>query len=234
LSKYRKLSIIGGPALYNKGEISPQFGDYSFENKSIWGFNAGIEYDFYPDRKWSVLTGLLVALENVYKIECTFKKEDLYDNFTEDYISQYKMTAMPSLSAPLLMRLNFQIGSKTFTNLIMGLKVIYFPSGSGELSVVFHNTGDTESDTVFSLYAESPENPFQGSFVIGAGLSFAIDKVLLKTNLIYTMNFQNCMEGYYHYENVSSTYISSGEYKLSGNYLGLWISVTMAKKKKRE
>ncbi len=54
--------IIAGPVLYNKATITPQYGDYTFENKPILGFNAGIEYDFYPDAKWSFITGFIQRL----------------------------------------------------------------------------------------------------------------------------------------------------------------------------
>jgi len=234
LSKFKKLSIVGGPVLYNKAKIYPQYGNYIFENKPIWGFNAGLEYDFYPDRKWSFVTGILVALEHVYNIQCTFKKEDIYTNFNEDYTDEFKMSAMPSFSAPLLLRLNIQISQKTFANFLTGLKVMYFPAGNGELTVVFHNEDDTEAREEFHLSADSPENSFQGSFVIGTGLSFAINKVLLKSNLVYVMNFQNTMTGNYMFYNLLSSPPAGGDYELSGNYLGLWLSVTIAKKKIKE
>jgi hypothetical protein len=35
LSKYHKWGIMVGPVLYNKAKLSPQYGDYTFENKSI-------------------------------------------------------------------------------------------------------------------------------------------------------------------------------------------------------
>ena len=34
--------------LYNKAELTPQYGDMTFENKPMLGFNAGVMYDFYP------------------------------------------------------------------------------------------------------------------------------------------------------------------------------------------
>jgi len=48
LRKFRKWSLVAGPVLYNKAKISPQYGDYTFDNKPMWGFNAGFEYDFFP------------------------------------------------------------------------------------------------------------------------------------------------------------------------------------------
>lgn len=231
LSKYRKLSIVAGPVLYNRANIYPQYGDYTFENKPICGFNAGFEYDFYPDRKWSFVTGFIVAWEPVYSIKYKIKEEDIYAHFTEDWVDKAKMYAMPSLSVPLLMRLNIRVNKKMFAHFITGLKVMYFPHGSGSLKIVFHNEDDTESREVFYLSADSPDNAYQGSFVIGTGVSFTMDKVLLKSNLIYVMNFQNTMDGYYMWDNLLTSPPAGGDYQLSGNFVGLLFIATIANKK---
>ena len=45
LNKYRKWAFVAGPVLYNRASITPQYGDYTFENLNIPGFNVGFEYD---------------------------------------------------------------------------------------------------------------------------------------------------------------------------------------------
>ncbi len=231
LKKYRKWGIIAGPIIYNKAEIYPQYGDYTFENKPMWGFNAGFEYDFYPDKKWSFITGFIVALEPVYNIQYSFKEEDLYPQFVGGDTDKDKMYAMTSFSAPLLVCLNIQAGKKVFINFRTGLKAMYFPDGSASMSVTFHNEDDTEAREMFGLRVDSPLNWVQGSFVIGSGISYATKRVLLKANMIYVMNFQNAMDGEYLFDNMLVSPRSRGYYELSGNYLGLLFSASLAKKK---
>lgn len=233
LSKFRKWGIVAGPILYNRGKLQPQYGEYSFENKPMWGFNAGIEYDFYPDRKWSIITGLFVALEPAYKIVYSFKEEDIYPQFADDLTDKDYMYSMTSFSSPILLRLNIHVSNKIFINFRTGLKVMYFPPGSASMSVTFHNEDNTESREVFILRMDSPDNLFQGSFIIGSGISYASKRLLLKANLIYVMNFQNSMEGEYLFDNLFVSPRSNGYYKLSGNYLGLLFSVSLAKKKEK-
>ena len=233
LKKYRRWGIVAGPILYKRATLEPKYGEYTFENKPIWGFNAGFEYDFYPDRKWSFITELLVALEPAYSIEYSFKKEDIYPQFTDGCVDSDKMYAITSFSFPLLVRLNIHAGNKVFVNFRTGLKAMYFPSGRASMSVTFHNEDDTESREMFGLQAESPYNSFQGSFIIGSGISYALKRLLLKANMIYVMNFQNEMEGEYLFDNMFVSPRSYGYYKLSGNYLGLLFSVSLAKKKEK-
>ena len=232
LKKYRKWGIIAGPILYNRAKLEPQYGDYTFDNKPMWGFNAGFEYDFYPDKKWSFITGFIVALEPVYKVRVNIKKEDVYSHLEEDVLTlDEKYYAMTSFSAPILLRLNLQISKRIFVNFRTGLKAMYFPDGSASLSWTFHNEDETEAREVFGLRVESPYNWFQGSFVIGTGCSYATKKLLFKANMIYVMNFQNAMDGEYLFDNMFVSARSRGYYKLSGNYLGLVFSASLAKKK---
>ncbi|HHN48233.1 MAG TPA: hypothetical protein ENN08_04780, partial [Bacteroidales bacterium] len=180
LEQYRKWSIVAGPVIYNRASITPQYGEYTFKNLPIYGFNAGLEYNFYPELKWSLITGLYTAIEPVYNLNFTIKQFDLYKHYYENLSFQVKMYSLVSFSSPLLLRLNIQTGSKTFISLLTGFKAMYFPQGDAEMVVAISSQELSESREVFGLKLESPENSFQGSFVAGTGFSYAMDKVLLK------------------------------------------------------
>jgi hypothetical protein len=233
LSKYRKWSFVAGPILYDKATLIPQYGDYTFENLKIPGFNAGFEYDFYPEKKWSFLTGFLVALEPVYSVNYRIYNKDLFPESEGDLSNKTKMYALVSFSAPLMMHLKIKTGNKTFASFLTGLKAMYFPHGSADMVQAITSLELLESREVFGLKLESPENSFQGSFVVGTGFSYAVEKVLLKANLIYVMNFQNTMSGEYQFANLFTSPDSRGYYNLSGNYLGLLFSASLRKGKSK-
>lgn len=233
LEKYRKWSIVAGPIIYRPASLTPQYGDYTFQNKPMLGFNAGILYDFHPDKKWSCIIGLGCAKEPVYHVKFTLKKEDIYDHFYEDITDQMKMYSMVSFSSPILLRLNIQLGKKTFLSFLTGLKATLFPHGEAEMTYATVNEDMSEIREVFGLRLESPKNMIQGSFVAGTGFSYAMDKVLLKTNLIYVINFQNTISGEYLVSNLFVSPESRGYYDLSGDYLGLMLSISFKKGKKK-
>lgn len=233
LSKFSKWSIIAGPVVYNKAEITPQYGNLTIESKPIWGFNAGVIYDFYPDRKWSFQTGLLVAKEPVYFIAFKIDKEDLYPEYPGELINDAKMYTLFTFSFPFYLRLNRQIGNNSFTSFLCGLKAMYFPNGGGEYTYAISSEELSDYREIFGLKLESPENSFQGSFVVGTGFSYALEKVLLKANLIYVMNFQNTITGEYQFANLFTSPDSRGYYNLSGNYLGLLFSASLRKGKSK-
>ena len=233
LSKYSHWSVIAGPALYNKAKLYPEYGEYTFENRPIWSFNAGFEYDFIPDGKWSFTTGIIVGYEPVYSIEYRIKIEDIYPEYLEDNVDKAKMYAMPSFSFPLLARLNIQVNKKMFAFFTTGLRALYFPPGGASYSLTFHKPDQNEAREVFGMRMDSPDNAFQGSFEIGTGLTFPINKVLLKSKIIYVMNFQNIMEGEYLFDNMFVSPRSYGQYELSGNYLTVLFSVSLIKSKRK-
>jgi hypothetical protein len=220
---------VAGPVLFDKATLSPQYGDLSFDNKPIIGFNAGFEYDFYPEKKWSLNTGLLIGLEPIYNLKVSIDIKDLYQTYESDVVVKTRKYSIISFSTPILVRLNIQALRKLFLNFSTGLKVVYFPTGESELYITIVNEDDTESRQVFGLRLKSPENAFQGSFVIGTGCSYVLDKVLLKANLVYVMNFQNTISGEYQFGNLFSSPPTRGYYNLSGNYLGLLFSASLKK-----
>lgn len=231
LFKYSKWSFTAGPVIYNKAELTPQYGALTFENKPMLGFNAGVLYDFYPERKWSFQTGLIVAKEPIYSIYYKISHNDLFENYPGDLTDEFKSYALYSFSLPLVLRFNLQTGRKTFASFMTGLKAMYFPHGESEYTYAISDEELSDYREIFGLKLESPENSIQGSFTIGTGFSYTMEKVLLKANIIYVMNFQNTISGEYQFANLFTSPDTRGYYNLSGNYLGLQFSVSLKKGK---
>ncbi len=230
LNKYHKFSFVTGPVLYNSAQIYPQYGNYSFQNFPIVGFNSGFEFDLYPEKKWSIITGFLVALEPTLNVQYKVLQKDLYPHFTEDWEDKINSYAMVSFSAPLLVKMNIQLSKSFFANFSTGYKAMYFPPGGGITTLTIHNEDDSESREIFGINVESQKNLIYGSYVGGAGVTLATSWGLLKANLIYVINFQNTIEGEYQFANLLTSPPTKGKYELSGNYLGLIFSFNQKKK----
>lgn len=234
LSGFSNWSFIAGPVLYKKAEIRPQYGNLTFKNKPILGFNAGILYGFNSDRLWSFQTGLIIAKEPVYSVEYEIKNYDLFESYTEDLTFSYKSYTIYTFSSPLILSLNLQTSKNTFASLLVGSKIMYFPYGEAGMVYSISDEELSERREVFGLKLESQKNAFQGSFVLGTGFSYALQKILLKANIIYVFNLQNTIEGEYQFANLFTSADTRGDYKLSGNYLGLLFSISFNKFKKKD
>ncbi|MFA5478160.1 MAG: hypothetical protein WC271_15830 [Bacteroidales bacterium] len=230
LAEYSKWSFVAGPVLYNKAEVTPQYGNHILENRNMPGFNAGVMYDFNPDRKWSFQTGLLVAKEPIYSVRVRIDHNDIYPEWPGNLNDKFKAYAIYTFSFPLLLRLNVQTGDHSYASFLTGLKAMYFPNGQQELTWAISSDELADYREIYGLKLESPENTMQGSFLIGTGYSLARKKVLLKASLIYVMNFQNTITGEYQFANLFTSPDTRGYYNLSGNYLGLLFAVSFKKK----
>jgi len=233
LAKYSKFGIITAPVLYDRAKIYPKYGDYTFQNKPLWGFNAGFEYDFFPDRKWSLVTALLVAYEPVYNVKYRILKKDLFKYYDDDLIENFKSYGYYSFSIPVFVRMNIQASKRTFINFLTGIKVMYFPQGSCSLIESMIDIKTLETREIFGLKLSTQDFSIYPSIIVGTGATFALNKVLLKTNLVYVMNLCSTIKGEYQFGNLFSSPPSRGDYKLLGNYWGLWFTLGFKKSKNK-
>lgn len=232
LIKYKKWGIIAGPVLYIPAEAILLEGNYTFDNKIMWGFNAGVEYDFAPEKRWSLVSGLYLSYEPACHISVKINQEDMPTDYPSDYKDDFKAYAFYSFSLPVLARLNIQVGENTYASIHGGIRMLYFPRGEYEMTLQVSDQGLDPID-VFNLKVSSQENILQGSFIIGTGLSVALNKMLLKSKIMYVIYFQDVMSGDYRYYNLKSSPPSYGLYQMSGNYFGLMFSISQVKRKEK-
>src|SRR5690606_20407837 len=86
---------------------------------------------------------------------------------------------------------------------------------------------------IFELEIESVDNLYHGSFLFGAGITTTFNSFLIKTNLLYTLNFRDTYRGEYAFANLSVSGSSTGTYALSGNNVSLMFSITFKKPENR-
>ncbi len=229
LNNYSKWAITIGTVIYEKATLEQKSGQYTFNNFPTLSYNIGIEYDFFPTQKWSFISGIIVALEPAFNIECSFKSEDIFPQFKDGSLIRDKEYSINSFSIPLLSRLNIKAGEKLLFNILLGLKIKYLPEGYVGFGISFSNEDNTQIRQVFGLRAYSQQNSIQGSFIIGPGISYIFNKMYIKMNIQYSLNFQNLIEGEYLFDNLFVSERSYGAYKLSGNYIGLLFTINWRK-----
>jgi hypothetical protein len=131
---------------------------------------------------------------------------------------------------PLLLRLNLRVGENSFTNFMAGYKAMYMQKGGSDFGAIFSDFTTLESREMFGLRLHTQDYSIYSSFVIGTGFSYAFKNALIKTNLIYVMNFQNTIEGEYQFGNLFTSPPTRGTYELSGNYVSLMVTASLNKK----
>jgi len=218
-NQYKKWGIQAAATSYDKATICLQYGEYTFENFRTLGWSFGFEYDFYPEKQWSFQTGLSIAKEPVYNILVEIPDDEL---FTEGYggvSDRMKGKGAYSLTVPLVVSVKKRLSNKLYGHLIGGLRFLYYKTGSVSTTVTYSN--EDESRQIFGMRLTTQEFEYYGGFIIGTGVLWTAKKFLLKTNVVYVMNFQPIMIGEYQFANLEISEPTRGNYTLSGNYLAL-------------
>lgn len=227
--QYRNWSVAFGPTLYRPATVIPSFGEHTIANKSIPSYTFGVLYSFNPQFKWSFSTGILINNEPAYNLTFKIDKTDLFPPSQEDFVYRGFYYQKHSMSLPFLLERNIPLGNIRLT-LSAGLKAMFYTPIGTEFYIGIENNDENENRDVFGFYAETQDIFFHGSFVTGIGLSYATKWNLLKANFIYSANFQNLYEGEYQFANLLTSPPSRGFYSLSGDYIGLLLSVNLKKR----
>ncbi|NEN23825.1 hypothetical protein G3O08_09960 [Cryomorpha ignava] len=231
LGDYRKFSLMIGPTLYHSAESRITSGTMAPENLPIWGISGGFEVDIRPERQWSFVTGMIFAKEPSYHIRLNIKQEDIPSR-TSDLIDKARDSYVPTLSLPLLITYKLPLSESQFLEFRTGGKVKIFPSADILYSLTYQDdmSGTRE---LFRLTMENTEKFYFGSFLFGAGITTLFNSFLIKTNLLYTLNFQDTYRGEYAFANLSVSGSSTGTYALSGNNVSLMFSIAFKKPENR-
>lgn len=219
LSNFSNFSFYVGNEFYTQAKFTPDSDEASYREKINTLFNPqiGFLYTLYPDRMWSFQTGIMVGIER------TFLKHEMNTDIPEETVTaETSIYNKCHLSIPLILNMNLKLGKKVFANLNAGLKMTYLPLDDGHFYY-----GNSEEEKDFELVYTAPENPIQGSFITGIGLSFPLKKVILKANVTYSINFQSNMVG--QYIDFTSDTPSTSEFKYSGNHFGLTFAIGFKK-----
>ena len=230
-SDYGKWGYSITPLLYNKASITRNFGNTILHNKSIPSFQIGAIRHFYRDKSWSFNTGVNLTLLPFNNLFFTLKKEDVYDGLDgEEFFKEYGYLYF---SIPLNLEFKKQLSKTIFYNASLGINIYYLTDSRQEFNFFLANEDLAEEREVFALFQETQDNKIQASMVIGTGFYFMFKRFMLQTNIIYNKNFQNLWEGEYQFGNFFVSEPTRGNYRVSGDFIGLSTTVYFKKRTKK-
>jgi len=232
LDEYRNWGVHIGPSLYNKASSTLEYGKYSIENHAIPNFNFGFNYHFPLQRNWSIISGVWITPEPMFHLSYKIETEDLPYPYHSSSFFKEKGYGIYDFSIPILLNKNWHWRKKIFFDLQLGIKLMHFPHMNGDVLVTLSQNGNNRKE-IFYMEMTSSENPIYSSAILGGGISFTLNNVIIHSTLYYVHNFKNIRTGYYKFSNFSYSPDSYGKYTLSGSYLYLQFAVRLRKSKKK-
>lgn len=220
---YKHWGIYYANVFNKKATTTRDYGEYVMDNKVPFSFNFGFEKMLYPERRFAFKTGFLIDMAPVAESTVTFKPEDIYPEFGgyTDEIKYYRFL----ITIPLLVEVKKQMSEHIYFNLETGLHLTIQPSGSFDFHILLVSEEKQEAREVFAVYADNPDKKWiYPNLIISPGLYFAESWGLVQANIIYQNTLINYYTGEYQFGNLIKSPPTRGNYKLSGDYIGVSLS----------
>ena len=230
LKKYSNFGFTFGGSLFDKAKIEFEQGSYPVSSFATPSYNFGFYYNLPIYGKWSIQTGLYYAQEAGLSLNYKFLDEDITNIVNNE---QTKVSCKEySFSIPLSVKYKVKIGSKSYLDFKLGMRMmLLLPSSIGLTNYFLADTGYCVNLRALAL---SPDEFFHGSIVSGIGYSIDLNKILLGIELNRTINFQNTFSGRFRFYNLLTNPDAYGYYNLSGDYWSLNVNIHFLSKKYRK
>lgn len=224
-----KWGLYVAPVYYQKAHSKPKTGEYELKNKNITSFNFGLDYVASPQNEWTFRSGIHLNILPYYNFEYEILDNDLPDTFFAQDRVELKELGQLILSVPLQIEWKKQMGNKLFFSVSSGIELVYLRPGAVSVTYAYIREELQEAREVFAFYAETKKTSIYPNFIIAPGFYFISSKVIFQTSLVYQKPIIGYFKGEYQFGNLDISAPTRGNYKLSGEYFGLGLTLFLKK-----
>ncbi len=233
---YRDYGFGVSFAQFKKASITINQGNYILNNYADTNFNYSIKKYFKKENEWSYFTGLSYNKTPAFNFDFTFKEEDI-QGVDDPYIGFFGPKEVYKYFSTMIgVENKLQLTKNIFFNANLSLNLSYIQNGSESLILSISDESEEiiRDVEVFGVLVDTQDNEIQGSAKISAGVYIPLKFFMLQANICYNKNFQNIFKGVYVFDNLLVSERTKGDYKVSGNYLGISISVFFKRSEKNK
>lgn len=203
---------------------------YSLKSNSSIGYSIGFDYVFNPTKEYTFRTGLYLNSIPFFNFDFYIPKEVNPANFPEDFQAKIKTGSAKVFSIPVFYELKKQLDKNLFFSAIGGFNFAIMFDGQISTAIVLTDSEFENSYEVFASYALSNKFPIYPNLVLRPGLYFTGKKMIIHTSVIYQKAILPHFEGEFQFGNLVNAEPVRDDLKLTGDYLGIGITVFFKKK----
>ncbi|MGY6562168.1 MAG: hypothetical protein ACXITV_08675 [Luteibaculaceae bacterium] len=221
-SKIENWSFSSGILVFEKSQTLPINGELVVNPKNGVGWNFGVEYDFFPNSKWSLISGTFIEFIPLHDYKVSISPLDHWPNETEPLKVNFR-TNTRNLSFPILVRKSLNFSERSKLNFLLGVNLTWNGSSLGETFLITHSDF---GETRFIHHSIITTNyTWFKTYTLGIALSRNFDRFFIRTNIFYRFSDNNFASGEYSFFNLLKSDESNGKINLSGNNFCLSLSV---------
>lgn len=229
---YRNYGFEVSFVRFNSASTTINQGDYILNNYSDTNFNYSIKRYFKKENEWSYFTGLSYNKTPDLNFDFTFKEEDI-QGIDDPYMSYFAPKDVYKYFSTMIgVENKLQLAKNIFFNANFSLNLSYVQNGHESYIIAISDEDEEITREVFGILISTQDNEIQGSAKVSAGVYIPLKFFMLQANICYNKNFQNIFEGVYVFDNLLVSERTKGDYKVSGDYLGISLSIFLKKHKK--
>ncbi len=220
------------PVLYQKASITANNDYNSFVNKSMPSANLGFMYRYFETRSWNFQIGFLMGVQPGFNLEFMIDKEDIFLDY--DLTHKEFTYSRFNYNIPVIAEYTNQLARDIFLSASLGFNFLYHAPQFAETGVVVINEDETEAREIFAISTETNNSGLYAQLFFSTGIYIKGKQRLYNMSIIYNKNLGNTFSGNYAFDNLFVSPRTEGEYKLSGNYFGLSISMYLKRHTKKQ
>lgn len=215
---FQRLQPAISGALYLPAETFVFQGEKELVSLPNYGLQIGFEFDFWPAKRWSIISGFMLFRQPVHHSRFEFSAEELGPQEEEELIARERGTFPTSFKIPLNLRYQSKIGENSYLDFRVGTFFQWLPEANYEFDFI---SGPPEgpSRKLFQLQAGSRERYGQVGFTLSNGIILIKENHLMKLLAGFHFFGRDIFEGEYAFVNIPQS--SSGTYRMSGNHFSL-------------
>lgn len=230
-ANYRTWGYTVNPVINRAPTFERTSGNVEVRGLPVPGFNFGFDKVFRAEREFSYRYGIYLNLLPITSYEFSLPDGDIPNrdlfNFSE------RRTGQLVISIPLEIELKKQMGSKLYFSGKIGVNLSILRQGSVLNTVTTTLPEINEVRQIFGVRSLTREFPLYPNLKISPGFYYMTKRVLYQVSIIYQKAIPNYFRGEFLFDNLDISERTEGNYTLSGDQIGLGITLFLRKSKKR-
>lgn len=231
--EYKSWGYTVNPVLYKAPQYIKTTGNVPVQGNAIPSVNFGFDKIIHPDNELSFRYGIHLNLLPLYSVNYNLPDNDFPGSVSNSDFNQ-KGYGHLVFSVPLEVELKKQMGARLYFSARAGINIMVLSQGSVEVGSSVFVDSTNEIREVFELRSITRKFPLYPNIKISPGFYYMTEPILYQISLIYQKAIPNYFTGEYLFDNLDVSRRTEGDYKLSGDHIGLGVTLFFKKRKPRK
>lgn len=225
---YTNFNLTIGYNLHPKAQSNLSYGQQYLIHEQSGNHTVGLTYDFLHFNNLEIESGIMMSMYPSLKSYTVYNEVSQTNPTGRNREFAYYNDPIPYMSIPVRLKYNIDMTEHLSLNFIGGYHLNLHQKKHNEVNRCYQDKARISEIQSFQINMKNPTSlPLHSSGLIGMGVTLKTEKVNFTVNAVYNHQFNLLYEGEYSFVNESNEPYAYGDYELTANYFGLWVSMSL-------